>query len=258
MLNTDDKKQKKLKDDITTLQTDLESISFNEERGLKLSFIKDLIEAGVAIGRKRANSHPKAKPYIAAVKNGICIIDIKKIESAILQTIDFLVNLLKNKDLILVVGTKINHTEIIKKFAETFNCPYVILRWLGGTLTNFKTISAQLKYFIDFEKKFMAGEFNKYTKSERVKMAKELEKLRIKFGGLKNLTKMPAAIFISDLVHETTALREAKKVGIKVVALGNTNANPHLADYFIMANTDSRKSVEFLINYLIEEIKKKL
>jgi len=216
--------------------------------------IDEMIKAGVYLGHKKSYWHPKMKSYILGVKNGVCIIDLNITIKRLREAAEFMIQVLKD-GLILFVGTKINQNDLIRKIAEEFDCPYVSERWLGGTLTNFKVILKRIKYFINFEEKMISGEFDKYTKLEKNKMNKELEVLRKKFDGLRKLSKLPAALFIIDSKKEISAVREAKKMKIPIISLCNTNNDPSEIDYVIPCNNDSRSSVEFLIDYLIKEIK---
>lgn len=211
-------------------------------------------KAGVNLGHKVSKLHPKMKPYITGVKNGIHMIDLDKTSDKFQKALIYLSKLVSEGKSIVFVGTKIQLGAIIKEAAETCKTPYVIGRWLGGTFTNFDTIQKRVSYYKDLENKKITGALGKYTKKERLNFDREIEKLKIKFEGIRNLTKLPDAVFIFGLDKDLTCAKEAKRKGIKIIALTGTNVNPEMADYAIPANDDAISSVKYIIDNVREVI----
>ena len=224
------------------------------KENIKLS-VEEMEKAGVNLGHKVSKLHPKMKPYVLSVKNGVHVFDLEKTAEKLEKALDFISKTVADGKAIIFVGTKIQLKAIIKEAAEECGISYVTERWLGGTFTNFETISKRVEYFKEMEKKKATGEFNKYTKKERLKINKELESLRIKFEGIKNMSKLPEAVFIADLKKDITCAREAKRKGIFIVAISDTNIDPNLADYPIPANDDAISSVKYILDKVSETIK---
>ena len=153
------------------------------------------------------------------------------------------------------MGTKPQIRELVKDAAKECNMPYISERWLGGTFTNFETISLRVEYFKELENKKNQGELDKYTKKERMQFDKELESLKNKFEGIRNMTKLPEAVLILDVKKDTTCAKEARRKGIKVVGVVDTNVDPNLTDYAIPANDDSISSVSYILQKVKETIK---
>lgn len=213
--------------------------------------IEEMSQAGVQFGHKVSKLHPKMKPFVSGVKNNVNIIDLEKSLKEFDRALKFIEKLVAEKKTILFVGTKIQVKNLVKQAAEECGQPYVTERWLGGTITNFETIQKRVEYFKDLEKKRASGELEKYTKKERLNFDKELAGLKIKFEGIKNMQKLPDAVIIFDLKKDETCAREAKKRGIKIIGLVDTNINPDIANYPIPANDDAISSVK----YILEKIK---
>jgi len=153
-----------------------------------------------------------------------------------------------------LIGTKIQIKDLVKQTAQECQLPYVNERWLGGTITNFETIKKRITYFKDLENKKKMGELAKYTKKERAKIDKELKDLEVKFEGIKNLEKIPEVIFVLDMKKDELAVKEAKKKGVSVIGIADTNINPKLADYSIPANDDAISSVKYILERVKEVI----
>ncbi len=213
--------------------------------------IEEMTKAGVNFGHTVSKLHPKMKLFVVGVKNNVHLIDLEKSVKEFELSLKFISGLIKENKTILFVGTKIQARELVKRTAEECNMPYVVERWLGGTLTNYETIIKRIDYFLDLEDKKRSNALDKYTKKERMNFDKELESLKVKFGGIKNMRKLPDAILIMDLKKDLTAVREAKKKGIKIIGVVDTNIDPTLADYIIPANDDAISS----INYVLEKVK---
>jgi len=213
---------------------------------------EDMVKAGMHFGRKKTVFHPGMEPFIYALKDNIHIFDLIKTREGILKAVDFLKRSISEGKIVLFVGLTKQSVEAIKNIAEALNMPFVLNRWLGGTLTNFKTIIGRVRYLEDLEKKQAEGDFEKYTKKEKAQKEREIAALREKFSGLRNLTRIPDVLFVSSLRESQLPVREAKRCGVKVVGIVNTDSDPNQIDYPIPANDNSKKSVELIL----EAIKK--
>jgi len=218
--------------------------------------IDEMAKAGVFFGHRASKIHPKMKPYICGVKNTVHIIDLSKTSEKLKQALNFIQKLISENKNLLLVGTKIQTKELVENLAKDCNLCYVSERWLGGTFTNFKTIRKRIDYFKDLEKKKEEGGLEKYKKKERIKIYKDLENLRKKFKGIKNLEKLPDAIFVLDMKANDLAVKEAKMKGIKVIGICDTNVDPSQADWPIPANDDAISSVKYILEKVKEVIKK--
>ena len=218
--------------------------------------VEKMEEAGLHFGHRTSRLHPNMKQYLSCIKNTVHIIDLEKTAEKLKEALKFIQELVAEEKLLLIVGTKIQVKDLVKKMAEESDLPYVDERWLGGTLTNFKTIRGRVEYFQDTEKKKKAGELEKYTKKERIKIDRELGGLKIRFGGLTKLTRLPDAVFVLDIRKDDLAVKEAKMKGIKTIAICDTNVDPNLIDYPIPANDDAISSVKYILEKVEEVIKK--
>ena len=216
--------------------------------------IEEMTKAGVNFGHTVSKLHPKMKQYVSGIKNNVHLIDLEKSIKDFELTLKFISGLIKDGKVILFVGTKIQVKSLVRKTAEECNLPYVAERWLGGTLTNFETLLKRVDYFKNLEHKKVSGGLEKYTKKERMQFDKELESLKTKFEGIKNMSKLPDALLIFDLKKDLSAAKEAKKKGIKIIGVVDTNIDPTIVDYLIPANDDAISS----INYLLEKIKESI
>lgn len=217
---------------------------------------QQMLEAGVHFGHRTSSWHPNMKPYIFCVREGVHIIDLEKTQEKLTEALKFVAEVAKAGGKILFVGTKRQAKDIIKKTAESCNMPYITERWLGGTFTNFETIHKAIQKLRDLEKEEKAGEFKKYTKKEQLLKHEEIEKLNQMIGGIKQLDKLPEAVFILDIVTENLALKEARKVEIPAVALCDTNADPELVDWPIPSNDDAIKVIEMMCDAVAKTVKK--
>ncbi|MEK7658983.1 MAG: 30S ribosomal protein S2 [Patescibacteria group bacterium] len=212
---------------------------------------EEMAQAGVNFGHKVSSLHPKMKPYVSGIKNNVNIFDLEKTAKEFEKALKFISALIQDGKTILFVGTKIQMRAIVKAAAEECAMPYVVERWLGGTFTNLETILKRVEYFKDLEKKKATGELEKYTKKERINFDREMEKLRVKFEGIKNMAKLPEAVLLLDLKKDEICARESKRKGVKIIAIADTNVNPDIADYLIPANDDAISSVK----YILEKVK---
>jgi small subunit ribosomal protein S2 len=218
--------------------------------------LEEMAKAGLHFGHKISKRHPKMEPFLAGERNTIHIIDLEKTAQKLKEALEFIQKLILENKTILFVGTKVQIRNLIKEIAIECGMPYVAERWLGGTFTNFDTISKRIEYFKDLEKKKAEGAFENYTKKERLKIDRELRDLEEKLGGLKNLQSLPDAVFIVDMKKNAAAVKEARKKNIKIVAICHTNVDPTLADFPIPANDDSISSVRYILEKVKEAILK--
>jgi len=213
--------------------------------------IKKLLEAGAHFGHKTERWHPKMAPYIHSKRNGTHIIDLTKTVANLEDALSFLEKTASEGKQILLVGTKRQAQDIVKKTAEATGMPYVTARWLGGMLTNWNTVGGRVKHLQDLENRMASGELaNKYNKLEVQRFQEEIDQLNAVYGGIKELNKKPGAVFVVDIVHDANAVREANKLGVPVVALVDTNADPSLVKYPIPSNDDAIKTIELMMGYV--------
>ncbi len=214
--------------------------------------IEEMIEAGLHLGHKISKLHPKMKDYVVGIKNTVHIINLEETKVSLEKALDFISELFKKGESLLLVSTKPPLKKIIQETAEECGLPYVVNRWLGGTFTNFKVINKRAKFFKELQKKKEEGKFENLSKKEKIKIERQLNNLKLRFEGIKDLEKIPEAVFICDLVKDELAFKEARKKGIKTVAIVDTNADPRLVDYPIPANDDAISSV----SYILDKVKK--
>jgi len=216
--------------------------------------IEEMEKAGVNFGHKVSKLHPKMKPYISGVKNNVHIFDLEKTSKELSKALTFISKLVSEGKSIVFVGTKIQLRAIISEAAGECGFPYVTERWLGGTFTNFETIQKRVSYFKDLEAKKQKGELEKYTKKEQLNFDREIAKLKIKFEGIRNMAKLPDAVFVFGLDKDLTCAKEAKIKGIKIISIVDTNVNPDIVDYPIPANDDTISSVRYIIDRVKETV----
>ncbi|MCK4354851.1 30S ribosomal protein S2 [Candidatus Parcubacteria bacterium] len=218
--------------------------------------IEDMEKTGVNFGHRVSRLHPKMKPYLAGVKNTTHIIDLEKTSEGLEKALEYIQKIISEHKILLFVGTKIQVKDLVKETAEECGLPYVCERWLGGAFTNFSVIKKRIDYLIELEDAKKKGGWEKYTKKERIKINKEFEGLKTKFGGLKTLVGLPEAIFIADIRKDDLAVKEAKMKGVKVVAICDTNVDPSPIDYPIPGNDDAILSVKYILDKVKETILK--
>jgi small subunit ribosomal protein S2 len=214
--------------------------------------MKDLLEAGVHFGHQTQRWNPKMSNYIYGAKSGIHILDLRITYEAVEQAQDYVQKLVANSGKVLFVGTKPQAQGVIEEQATRAGMPYVNFRWLGGMLTNFKTIIKRVVYLKELMSLESSGEINAYTKSERLKIRREIEKLNKSIGGIVNLNKLPDALFVVDLANESTAITEAKKLGIPVIGLADSNVDPEGVDIVIPGNDDAIRSIELIASAIAD------
>ncbi|MFH1791155.1 MAG: 30S ribosomal protein S2 [Candidatus Omnitrophota bacterium] len=216
--------------------------------------IKDLLEAGVHFGHQTNRWNPKMKKYIFDSKAGIYIIDLEKTKDLLDKARQFLRDVARAGSYVLFVGTKKQAQDIVKTQAEKSGMFYVNQRWLGGTLTNFATIRKSIKKLKKLEQGRVDGTYGKISKKEKAQREKEIEKLMKNLAGIKEMDRLPGAVFVVDSKKEEIAVREARKLSIPVVALVDTNCDPDLIDYVIPGNDDALKSIALVTSFLTESI----
>ena len=214
--------------------------------------MKELLEAGVHFGHQTQRWNPKMDNYIYGDKSGIHILDLRITYDAIAEAEDFVQKIVANSGKVLFVGTKPQAQNVIQEQAEAAGMPYVNHRWLGGMLTNFKTIIKRVIYLKELISLEDSGEINAYPKPERLRIRREIAKLTRSIGGIVNLNKIPDAIFIVDLMNESTALTEANKLNIPVIGLANSNVDPTGVDIVIPGNDDAIRSIEVVTSAIAE------
>lgn len=213
--------------------------------------IKQLLESGAHFGHQTSRWHPKMAPYIHSKRGGSHIIDLTKTVDRLTVALSFLQDTAAKDRQILFVGTKRQAQDIVKKLAEDTKQPYVVNRWLGGMMTNWNTIGAQIKHLVDLESKMASGELaGKYNKLEIQRFQEEIDSLNELYGGIKELNARPGAVVIFDVVHDANAVREAKKLGLPIVGIVDTNADPTNITYPIPMNDDAIKALQLVADYM--------
>lgn len=223
------------------------------ESNNKLS-MQQMLESGVHFGHQTRYWHPKMKQYIFGARNNVHIINLDKTLPLMHDAINFISKLASKKGKILFVGTKPSAQEIIRAEAERCSMPYVSYRWLGGMLTNYKTIRQSIKRLKDLENLRESPNFAGLTKKETLMLQREIDKLEKNLGGIRHMGGLPDAIFVIDIGHEDIAVKEARKLKIPVIAVVDTNCNPDNIDYIIPGNDDAVKSIHFYTQTIAETI----
>ena len=216
--------------------------------------VKQLLEAGAHFGHQTSRWHPRMKRYIFTKRNGIHIIDLEQTASMLDKACDFIRQVAAEGGHILLVGTKRQAQDIIEEEARRCGMYYVNQRWIGGVLTNFATIQARIDYLVRLEDQQSRGEFSRLPKKEALKLEEKISRLNRQMGGFKEMISLPAALFVIDPTKEKIALAEAKRVGIPVVAVVDTNCNPDEIDYPVPANDDAIRAIRLVCNKIAEAV----
>lgn len=223
--------------------------------------IKQLLAAGAHFGHKTSRWHPKMAPYIHSKRDGTHIIDLTKTVDALEAVLPFITKTVSEGKQVLFVGTKRQAKDIVKAAALEAGMPFVTERWLGGMLTNKQTIGERIKHLKDLETRMAAGALDaKYNKLEVQRFQEEIDQMNFLYGGIKDLAARPGAVLVVDVINEANALREARKLGLKTIAIADTNVDPTDIDFPIPANDDAIKTIELIMSYVkqaIEEGKSK-
>jgi len=219
---------------------------------------KELLDAGVHFGHLRRKWNPKMAPYIFMERNGIHIIDLHKTAAKLEEASAALAQIAKSGKKIMFVATKKQAKDVVAEKASNINMPYVTERWPGGMLTNFVTIRKAVRKMATIDKMNEDGTMAVLSKRERLQIARQRQKLEKNLGSISELTRLPAAIFVVDIMKEHIAIAEAKKLGIPTFAIVDTNSDPTLVDFAIPANDDATKSIEKIMEIVIKEVAKGL
>jgi len=216
--------------------------------------IKELLEAGAHFGHQTSRWHPRMKSYIFTKRNGIHIIDLEQTASMLDKACSFVQEVVTGGGTILFVGTKKQAQESIEQEAQRCGMYYVNQRWIGGTLTNFATIQARIDYLVRLEDQQARGDFDRLPKKEALKLGEEILRLNKQVGGFKEMTSLPGALFIVDPTKERSALAEARRMGIPVVAIVDTNCNPDEIDHSIPANDDAIRAIRLVCSKIADAV----
>ncbi len=230
-----------------------------QERNLsaeEVLMLQEMAEAGLLYGLSKRKTHPKMKPWIFTTRSGVEIINLEYTIQELSKAAAFLSSISSANKQIIIVGTSPAAKVIAKEFGLSIGQPFVVSRWLGGTLTNFRVIENRIKYYNKLIADKESGALDKYTKKERILLDKKLAKMKIFFEGIANINGLPGAVLILDIHANKTAAREARAMGIPVVALINTDTDPVIADYPIPANNKISSGMRWIMNYLENSLKK--
>ena len=222
---------------------------------MKIPSILEMLKAGVHFGHQVSRWHPKMKQYIFGQRNNVHVIDLERTQEMLGGTLESIKNLAKEGKVILFASTRPQAKAVVKAAAIDCGMPYLADRWIGGLFTNFQEIKKLITKYNTLREQQASGELEKYNKKERLDISKDLEKKEVSLGGLTTLTKMPDVLFVPSLQNEKTAMTEAKKMGVEVIGICDTNANPDNADYIIPANDDAVNSITMMVNLVAAAIK---
>jgi small subunit ribosomal protein S2 len=216
--------------------------------------MKQLLEAGVHFGHQTRRWDPKMRPYIYGERNGIHIVDLRQTVSQVAEAMEFVKQIAIDGGSVLFVGTKKQAQSAVADAAQRSGMPFVNYRWLGGMLTNFSTIQKRVYYMKELQRLEQTGEMNNRPKKERLKLRRELEKLEKNLGGVSTMTRLPDAVFVVDVNTEETAVKEADRLSIPVIALVDTNSDPDPVDYVIPGNDDAIRAADLIAGALADAI----
>lgn len=216
--------------------------------------MKSLLEAGVHFGHRTRRWNPRMKSYIFTERNGVHIIDLQQTMVALEKTLSVVRDTVAEGGTILFVGTKRQAQETVAKEAQRCDMPYVNQRWLGGTLTNWPTIRQRIDYLLDLEARQERGEFDLLTKREALGLQRQINKLNVRLGGIKKMDQLPDLLYVTDVRREATAVREANRLGIPVIAIVDTNCDPDPIDYIIPANDDAIRSIRLITGLIADAV----
>ncbi len=208
--------------------------------------MRDLLEAGVHFGHQTGRWNPKMAPYIYGARNGVHILDLAQTVTRLEEATEFVRELSAGGQQVLFVGTKRQAQDVIRNEADRANMPYVVTRWLGGTLTNFPTIRKRVDYMIELERREEAGQLDLLPKKEALKLRDKLTRLHRYLRGLRDMNEPPGALFVVDVPREHIAVAEARRLKIPIIAVCDTNSDPNLIDYPIPSNDDAIRAVRLL------------
>ena len=224
------------------------------EKKMAVPTLEEMLKAGVHFGHQASRRHPKMKPYIFTKRNNIHVIDLESTQTKLVEALDFVRQIVANGGVILFVASKKQARQIVKESAERSGMPYIVGRWIGGIFTNFDQVGKLLTTLKRLETEEKDGTWQRYTKGEQMDFKKQQNKLREFVGGIQNMTKLPKAIFVIDIKKEKTAIAEANKKNIPIIAMTDTNVNPSLVQYPIPSNDDAMSSIALIANCVADTI----
>jgi small subunit ribosomal protein S2 len=216
--------------------------------------MKALLEAGVHFGHRTHRWHPKMRQYIFTERNGIHIIDLQQTMRQVNTSYGTVRDIVREGGLVLFVGTKKQAQETIRQEAERCGMPFVVNRWLGGTLTNFRTIRQRVEYMVDLERRDARGELERLPKKEAMLLRHALTRLNLRIGGLRTMTHVPDALFVVDIQRESLAVTEATKLHVPVVAMVDTNCDPDPIDFPIPSNDDAIRAIKLMAGKMADAV----
>jgi len=216
---------------------------------------EDMLKAGMHFGRRKTVFNPAMQKYVFTVRDGICIIDLLLTQEKLNETVEFLRNTIAEGKLILFVSPTTQSREAIATLAEATGMPYVLDRWIGGSLTNFKVINSRVKKLEEMESQKEKGELEKYTKKERMMFDKQMTKMKKHYEGLKKLTRMPDVVFVASVKEGYLPVAEARKMNVTLAGIVNTDADPKTLQYSIPANDRSKISVDLILQAITTALK---
>jgi len=218
----------------------------------KIPSLSDLLKAGAHFGHQSSRWHPKMKPYIYGVRNGVHIIDLEKTTQCLAQAQEFIKKVVSSGGTILFLGTKNQVKAVLEREAKRCGVPYIKEHWIGGFLTNFSIVVKLTHKYKELVKKRESGELSKYTKKEQLNFEREIAKLEAVVFGIKDIEKIPDAIFIWDVKSEKTAVKESKVKKVPIIGICDTNTNPDGISYVIPCNDDATKTIELLMTFIAD------
>lgn len=218
--------------------------------------LESMLKAGLHFGHKKSRWNPKMRKYIFGVREGVHILDLEKTIVLFERAMKEVVETLDKGQQVMLVGTKRQAKNLVKVIGEKAEIPYVEERWLGGTFTNFEMIKKRIKFLLDNEEALEKGRLNYMTKLEKLRLEKKLEKIRESMGGLKKMTQLPKLVFVMDVIQDETAVKEAKKMGIKTIGVVDTNTDPDVVDFPIPANDDALSAIKYILGVFMKVVLK--
>lgn len=216
--------------------------------------MKQLLEAGVHFGHQTRRWNPKMRPYIYGERNGIHIIDLRQTVTQVAEAVDFSRDVAVEGGSVLFVGTKKQAQTAVAEHATRSGQPYVNYRWLGGMLTNFTTIQKRIFYMRELTRMEESGDMNALPKKERLKLRRELTKLELNLGGVVSMSRLPQAVLVIDVNTEATAVKEADRLGIPIIALVDSNSDPDAVDYLIPGNDDAIRAADLIAGAIADAV----
>ena len=221
---------------------------------VKIPTLEEMLKAGMHFGHQTSKWHPKMKPFIFTSRKGVYVLDLTQTQKMLETALEFIKKMTQEGKVILFVGTKNQVRKPMQAMAEEVNMPYVSGKWLGGCLTNFLVIKKSIRKYKDLVENKKTGGLDKYTKKERLNFDREIKSLEMKVGGLVDLNKLPDVLFIWDIRKEKTAVTEARKKNIPIIAICDTNVNPDLVNYVIPSNDDATKTIKLVLKAVKEAV----